>query len=40
VLDRDNPRVRRIDSAGSVTNIAGTGTAGYADGPALQARFS
>ena len=40
VLDRDNPRVRRIDAAGNVTTIAGTGTTGFANGPAMQAQFS
>ncbi|MFD2721029.1 T9SS type A sorting domain-containing protein [Hymenobacter monticola] len=41
VLDRDNPRVRRIDATtGAVSTVAGTGVAGFADGPALQAQFN
>ncbi len=40
VLDSSNPRVRRIDAAGNVTSLAGTGTAGFADGPAAQAQFN
>ncbi|MDQ3813151.1 MAG: SMP-30/gluconolactonase/LRE family protein [Armatimonadota bacterium] len=39
VSDHDNHLIRRIDANGIVTTIAGDGTAGFADGPGLQARF-
>ena len=41
VADTGNYRVRRIDAAGTITTIAGTGTAGYSGdgGPALAARL-
>ena len=41
VSDRDNQRLRRIEAAtGLVSTVAGTGTAGNLDGPALAAQFS
>ena len=41
VADTGNYRVRRIDPGGTITTIAGTGTAGYSGdgGPALAARL-
>ncbi|HBZ47964.1 MAG TPA: gluconolaconase, partial [Stenotrophomonas sp.] len=37
--DTGNHVIRRIGTDGVVSTIAGDGTAGYADGPAAQARF-
>jgi len=39
VADTGNHVIRRIGTDGNVSTIAGDGTAGYADGPAAQARF-
>jgi DNA-binding beta-propeller fold protein YncE len=39
VTDIDNFRVRRIDLAGNVTTVAGSGVGGFADGPPLEAQF-
>jgi len=39
VADTGNHAIRAIDVDGRVTTLAGTGAAGFADGPALQARF-
>ncbi|MGH8992732.1 MAG: DUF7594 domain-containing protein [Acidimicrobiia bacterium] len=42
IVDTDNHRVRRVDTAGRITTIAGTGTAGYSGdgGPATSARLN
>lgn len=40
VAEAGNYRIRRIDPAGNVTTLAGSGVRGFLDGPAGNARFS
>ncbi len=39
VTEWGNQRIRKIDPAGNVTTLAGTGSRGYVDGPAWEACF-
>jgi sugar lactone lactonase YvrE len=40
VADVSNHRIRRVAPDGTVTTVAGTGEPGFADGPALSAKFA
>ncbi len=39
ITDSYNDRIRRVSIDGEVTTVAGTGTPGFSDGPALSAQF-
>ena len=39
VADRDNHKIRKIDSAGMVSTLAGDGTPGFLNGPGATAQF-
>lgn len=40
ICDNLNHRIKRMDSTGAVVTIAGSGAAGFSDGPALAAQFN
>jgi hypothetical protein len=40
IADTDNGRIRRVDSVGQITTIAGNGKRGFRDGPAQDAQFN
>ena len=42
IVDRENHRIRRVDGAGTITTVAGTGERGYSEngGPAVEARLN
>ena len=40
VADSGNHRIRRVSANGDVTSVAGSGTAGFADGTLLRAQFN
>ena len=40
IADQNNNNVRKVDAGGIITTIGGTGTAGFADGPAASAMFN
>ena len=40
ISDTENERLRKVTPDGIINTIAGTGTAGFSDGPALQAEFA
>jgi hypothetical protein len=40
ICEREGHAVRKVDSRGIITTLAGTGEKGYVDGPAGQARFN
>ena len=39
IVDTQNHKIRKMTPDGSVVTVAGTGTPGYSDGPALSAKF-
>jgi streptogramin lyase len=39
ICEREGNAIRKVDSKGVITTLAGTGAAGYSDGPADRARF-